>query len=212
MSIVSPSQPDLSHSPAEPAKFMLWIDGVGNYLVCLGKRLTIGGPGRDGNRADISLLAGLSTRHATLVRTREGYLLEAHGPARVAGRAVVERSNLSSGCEIQLGEGVRLAFRLPTALSATATLEFVSDHRPARSVDGVVLMEKSCLLGAGVENHIRCRDWEESVVLYRKEHEFWCKSRGDLFVGNQLARGGARLNPGDIVTGPELRFRLEAIP
>ena len=213
MSIVSFSPPDLHHSsPADPAKFMLWIDGVGGYLVCLGKRVTIGGPGRDGQRADVSLLAGLATRHASIVRSREGCLLEAHGPVTVAGRTVIGQSNLSSGCEIHLGDTVRLGFRLPTALSATAALDFVSDHRPAQSIDGVILLEKSCLLGPGPENHIRCRSWEESVVLYRKENEFWCKSRGDLFVGSQPARTGARLAPGELVTGTDLRFHLEAIP
>lgn len=213
MSIVSLRQPELSpSSPADPATFLLWIDGVGCYLVCLGKRVTIGGPGRDADRADVALLAGLSTHHATIVRTREGYLLQAHGPATVGERNVIDAANLGSDCQIQLGDRVRLGFRLPTALSATAVLEFLSDHRPARRIDGIVLMEKSCLLGPGPENHIRCRDWNESVVLYRKEQSFWCKSRRDIFVGNHPARTGHPLAPGEIVTGPELRFYLEAMP
>ena len=201
----------MTGDPLERLRFMVWIDGVGAYLLCPGERVTVGGPA-DGESADVALLANLSRRHASFIRSGEGYVLEAHGPVRVEGRTIVERTCLNSGYRIELGSGVLLRFRLPSALSATAVLDFLSVHRPARSVDGVVLLEQACLLGPGGENHINCPDWPESVLLFRRRRQLWCKSRGDLFVDGMPARDGRPLKPGSIVTGADLRFRLEAIP
>lgn len=194
----------------EPTRFTLWIDGVGAYLLCLGDSVTIGGPEHDADAADVALLANLSRRHATFLRRKEGYVLDAHSSVSVAGRPVYERTRLNTDYQIELGGCVRLRFRQPTVLSATATLDFLSDHRPSRSVDGIVLMDETCLLGPGGENHVQCPDWPESVVLFRKGAQFCCKSRADIFVAGSLVRDGAPIRPGDVVTGPELRFRLEA--
>jgi hypothetical protein len=188
---------------------MLWIDGVGAYLVCLGEQISIGGPGDGKQAADVALLANLSRRHATVARRGEGYWLEANGPARVSGRVVEERVPLGANHEIELAGRVRLRFRLPSVLSATAVLDFISEHRPARSVDGVILMDETCLLGPGGDNHVRCRPWSESVILFRKGDGFWCKSRSNIFIGGELVREAAPLPIGQLVTGPELQFRLE---
>ena len=48
----------------------------------------MGGPTRDKQPADLVLLANLSRKHATFVRSEEGYVLEAHGACKVADRAV----------------------------------------------------------------------------------------------------------------------------
>ena len=125
----------LGSSPAaEPAtRLILWIDRVGAYLLCLGDELTIGGPAAEGRAADLSLMANLSRRHATLRRSGERYVLLAHSPTLVAGRPVHELADLSDGHELQLGESVRLRFRLPSVMSGSARLEFLSDHRPAHA-------------------------------------------------------------------------------
>ncbi len=204
-------QTSAESAAAAPRKHMLWIDGVGSYLLCLGSRVTIGGPHSDGESADLTLLANLSRKHATFVRGHEGYLLQAHSPVRVSGRMVDERTHLNDGYEIELGDSVRLRFRLPSVLSATATLEFLSDHRPAQSVDAFVLMDETCLLGPGRENHIRCMDWSEPVLLYRNGTQFCCKSRSDMFVDGELSEAGHELHAGSTVTGLDLRFRFEPV-
>ena len=198
---------------SDSSQFVLWIDGVGTYCVCLGERVAIGGPSlghSEGSTADISLLANLSRRHATVIRSADNYLLEAHGPTRVTDRDVLDRAYLQDGDRIELGESVQLRFRLPSALSASARLEFVSSHRPTRSIDGIILMADTCLLGPGNENHVPCPNWPGSVLIYRKEGGFWCKSRLDLFAGHRHIPGTWRLTPGDVITGPELRFHWEA--
>jgi hypothetical protein len=193
-------------------RYTLWIDGVGAYLLFLQDSVTFGGPARDDEPADVALLANLSRKHATIIRGGEGYLLQAQGPVQVAGRTVDDRAYLSHNSHIRLGHNVALRFRMPSALSATARLDFVSDHRPTQSVDGIILMEDTCLLGPGPDNHVTCPEWSESVVLFRKADELRCKSRGDIFVNGKLVKdaAGAVVQSGDIVTGVDLRFRLEA--
>lgn len=196
---------------ADDGRFLLWVDGVGAYLVFVGERLSVGGPGGSGPGADVSLLANLSRRHAVFGRSGEGYLLEVQGPARVNGRGVEGQTHLAHNYQVELGEGVRLQFRQPSPLSCTATLEFLSDHRPAQSIDGVVLMDETCLLGPGPDNHIRCPDWENSVLVFRRDGEFHCKAAGDLLVNGKPAKSGSSFTAGDVLSVPDGRFRLEPL-
>jgi hypothetical protein len=199
-------------SSVEPAceKFVVWIDSVGAFLLCLGNEVSFGGPASEDSRADVALLANLSRRHATFLRSGESYLLLAHAPVHVAGRAVHDRVDLSDGYDVALGANVRLSFRLPSVMSGTARIEFVSDHRPARSVDGVILMDETCLLGPGPENHVRCPGWPHAVLLFRRDGRLWCKSREALFLGGRHAPEGGALEPGVVVSGTDIRFRIEA--
>jgi FHA domain len=192
-------------------RFVVWIDQVGAFLLCLKPEITIGGPAAEGAPADLSLLANLSRRHATIVRSGERYVLVAHAPTFVAGRPVHDRVDLADGNEIRLGGSVRLLFRLPSVMSGSARLEFVSDHRPARAVDGVILMAETCQIGAGLENHIRCPEWPGAVVLYRRDGALWCRSRDPLFIDGTHVPDGGALKSGCLVSGNEVRFRLEQI-
>ena len=195
---------------------VVWIDGVGCFWMSLAERVSIGGPETPSAKpphpretADIAILSDLKRRHATIVRTGEGYLLEAHGPARVAGRDVLDRATLADGALIELGRSVQWRFRQPSALSLSARLDFVSDHRPMQAVDGLVLLADTCLLGPGDENHIVCPDWAGPVLLVRQKDELWCRSRLDLTVNGHRLGSGRQLRSGDIVTGEYLRFRIE---
>jgi hypothetical protein len=198
-----------NNPPASGEKFVVWIDQVGAFLLCLANEVTFGGPASEGARADVPLLANLSRRHATFLRSGERYLLLAHAPTQVAGRDVHDRVDLSDGYEVGLGANVRLKFRLPSVMSGTARLEFVSDHRPARAADGVILMDQTCLIGPGAENHIRCPGWPQSVLLFRRDGRLWCKSRDELFLGGRHAPDGGQLDPGVVVTATDIRFRIE---
>lgn len=194
----------------------IWIDGVGCFWLSQQDRLTIGGPATPSAKpddaresVDLPILSDLKRQHATIVRTGEGYLLEAHGPVRVVGREVLDRTALADGAMIELGRSVRLRFRQPSALSLSARLDFVSDHRPTQSVDGIVLLSDTCLLGPGDDNHIVCPDWSGLVLLVRQGNELWCRSRQMLTVNGHRLGSGRRLNSGDVVAGEESRFRIE---
>ena len=77
---------------AKPAdRFMLWVDAVGGYWVCLADELIVGQPGPTGG-ADIPILADISARHAGIRRGRFGQDGDVR-PARSgpAGRRSVRR-------------------------------------------------------------------------------------------------------------------------
>jgi hypothetical protein len=190
-------------------RFYLWVDGVGAFQLFTGSRVTVGGPTRDPETADLVLLANLSRKHATFVRSEQGYILEAHGACKVADRPVEGSTLLNNNYRLELASGVRLRFRTPSVLSATAVLDFVSDHRPNRSIDGVILMEHACLLGPASDNHIVCSEWEEAVVLYRRPEGFWCKSQSPVSIDDQWTENGGLVKPGSCVSGSDFRFRLE---
>ena len=137
---------------------MLWVDAVGGYWVCLGDKVTLGQPNAQGT-ADVPILGDLSSRHACILRDGEGYLVEAWREVRVNGRLVQDVGWLGDGARLQLGGAVRLLFRRPHPLSATARLDFVSRHRTQPSTDSVLLMADACVLGPKPHSHVVCRDW-----------------------------------------------------
>lgn len=194
-----------------PAVCLLWIDRVGSVLLFTGERLTIGGPVIDAQSADLSLLANLSRQHCSLVRRGDRYLAYAHSAISVANRPVHDRCEVSDGQELALGSSVRIRFRQPNSMSATARLEFVSDHRPVLHVDSVVMMDETCLLGPGPENHVRCPDWSGSVLLYRRNGGLYCKSREELFINGQHSPAGGAVECGSVVSGATFRFRIESV-
>ena len=212
MSLLSPFTSLLMDDKiAASERWLVWIDGTGAFLICTGDRVTLGGTSPHSDAADIALLANLSRSHATIVRSGEGYVLEANGPVKVRGREVQTRTHLSDGADVELGRGVRLRFRLPNALSTTARLEFLSDHRLRQSIDGVILMGETCVLGPRSDAHIQCADWPDSVLLFQRNSELVCKSSSDLCLGSRYVGKETGLSSGDIISGSELRFRLEAV-
>jgi hypothetical protein len=72
---------------------------------------------------------------------------------------------------------VKLLFRQPTRLSLTATLQLLSSHRFANGVNGIILLEQACLLGAGESHHVQCPEWNDELVLFRQRGEFFCQQR-----------------------------------
>jgi hypothetical protein len=208
---------DSRPQPGDAQKHLLWIDRVGCWMLMLKDRVTIGGPGSvkpgsaNSEHADIPLLAQLSRKHATLERDGENYVLQAHSPVSISGRAIHDKIDLHDGYELQLGSTVRLKFRLPTVMSGSARIEFASDHRPKHAVDGVVLMDETCLLGPHDDNHIRCPGWSNNVVLYRKGDQLWCKSREELFIGGKRASPAGMVPTGAVVQGADFRFRIEPL-
>src|SRR5262249_54660246 len=111
-----------------PDRLMLWVDAVGSYLVCLNAEVALGQPAAQGAGPDVPILGDLSRRHAVIRREGEAYSIEAIRPVRVEGRAIERIVPLTDGSTIELSDSVRLRFRRPHPLSATALLEFTSRH------------------------------------------------------------------------------------
>ena len=193
----------------ESDSYLLWIDGVGTWQVCAGTRCQIGAPSQEIVPADICLMAQISRRHATLERIDENWFIRPHAATVLSGKPISDRSLLRSGDEIVLADRVRLGFRIPNVLSGSAVIDFESQHRPPRTVDGIILMSDSCLMGPRADHHICCPDWTGHIVLFRQDGLLRCRSEMSLkFDGTGFSEPGV-LRDGTVVSGEDLRFRVE---
>ena len=208
MSLVSASSSSNSSVP-DSTRFLLWVDGVGGYLVCMGDRVSLGQPA--GSRVDVPILADLSRLQAWIQRVEDAYVLRPHGSAAVNGRPVSEAVPLADGDLIELGRSVRLRFRQPSPLSATARLELESNHRLPWAVAGVLLMADTCILGPERSSHVVTRPETPRVVLYRQGEELWCRSEADFDVDDSPASGRARVQPPARIRGEEFSLGLEPL-
>lgn len=206
-------------------RFTLWIDGVGAWQILMSPVVTIGRAiapvspllaasslAKDSrDEADVAIMSGISRKHALVERIDESWVLTAHSATQVQSRTVDGQIVLPDDCEITLGDSVRVGFCVATPLSASARISFLSEHRPAQAVDGVVLMAQTCLLGPGPENHVCCPQWPASLVIARHPDGLAVKSRSDFFVDGELATGVTAITDGQVISGAEFRFRVEEI-
>lgn len=194
-------------------RFLLWVDAVGGFLVCLDDSITIG-QAVPGSRVDVPLVGDLSRAHAQIRRSGEGYLIQAAEPGRLirlGGRTLRGPTPLFDGEEIELGPSVRLRFRQPHRLSCTARLEFLSPHRTHPSADGIILMGESCILGPALNSHIVCRDWSNDVILFRRGGKLHCRGKDQIEVDGRVCKGSGLLLPHSHVVGADFALSLEKI-
>jgi len=190
-------------------QFLLWVDGVGGYLVCLGNRVTFGQATPE-SCVDVALFADISRLHAALTRDAEGYLLESFRAARVNGRAV-DKALLHSGDRVTLGTCCQIRFHQPVPISASARIDLVSGHRLWLAVDAVLLMADTLVLGPGQQVHVSLPEVKSSVILYRQKDGLGVRYAGNLLVNGRPCRERATLEPGTTVAGDDFSLTLEAI-
>ena len=202
---------DASVSSSPNRSFMLWIDGVGAWQLCAGRRFTIGAPSFENPSADVALLANISRNHAALHYQADTWSVTASQPTSVSGQPIHAATGLRSGDQLCLADRVRLGFRIPTPLSSSAVIDFESNHRPTHTVDGIILMVDHCLLGSRRDHHVCCPEWPDVVVLYDQDGTLRCRSSAPLCIDGRLVADSARLESGSVVTGDDLRFRVEEV-
>jgi tetratricopeptide (TPR) repeat protein len=199
----------VTHHDGKPTRFILWIDGVGGFLVCLDNRVTLGQGGPD-SVADIPLCADVSRLHASLTRDSEGYILEAHRPVRVNNEAVDKRL-LQSGQRLTLGNSCQIQFRQDLPISASARLDLVSGHRFGMAVDGVLLMAETLVLGPSGQSHVVLPALKKPVILYRNKEDLGIRSVDRLWMNGQALSERGVLEPGATISGAEFSLALEPL-
>lgn len=202
-----------SSSPLPAARGMLWIDGVGGYLVCWGERVVLGQPVSGGGMAgpEIGIWGDLSRQHATITRVGEGYTLEPLRTTRVDGRSLNETTLLADGQTIQLGDSVRLNFRQPHPWSRSARLELASHHRPQPAADGVLLAAEVLILGSGRHCHVVCPGWQQEILFVRHGDEWSIRSTGEILQGGMRLANPVRISWNTSLQVGEARLTLEAL-
>ncbi|MBP3960531.1 hypothetical protein J8F10_35350 [Gemmata sp. G18] len=149
---------------ALPKRFLLWVDGVGGYLVCLSSRVTFGQATADGP-VDVPLFADVSRTHAEMTRDPEGYVIESGRGIRVNGTET-KRAVLSTNDRVTLGASCQFLFHRPVAVSSSVRLELTSGHRLPVAVDGVLLMGNELILGPEPDAHVPLKV-PAPVLIYR---------------------------------------------
>ena len=191
-------------------RFLLWIDAVGGFLVCLSDEVVLG-QATPSSTIAIPIQADLSRQHAKICRQGDAYTIEPLHATRVNGQIVRGKMLLSDGDEIELAGTVRLRFRQPHALSASARLDFVSHHRTQPKADGILLMAESCVLGPKWQNHVVCREWQGDVVLYRRDGQLCCRAMDSIEIDGRLCDGRGQLASNSHVSGSDFSICLEEI-
>ena len=194
---------------ASPDRFLLWIDGVGGYLVCLGSRITFG-QAIPGSPVDVPVVADVSRMHATLARDGEGYVLEAVRAMQVNGQPAT-RALLRPGDRVTLGPSCQFQFRQPVPASATARLDLVSGHRLPLGVDGVLIMAETLVMGGGPQVHLTVPDLKEPVVFFRHKDGLGLRHSGGLTVNGQKVPERTILGPRALVSGDDFAFAVEPV-
>jgi hypothetical protein len=123
----------------------------------------------------------------------------------------VRTAPLRDGDVIRLGDTVELEFRQPSPVSSTARLAIVSRHRLPLSVDGVLLMAETCIIGPSSQAHVAAPGLGDPVVLYRQGSALWCRASGGFDVDGRphVARGSLTLKSS--VMGEGFSFSLEPL-
>lgn len=201
--------------PTENTRFLLWVDAVGGFLVVLGDRVTIGQPSGDCG-IDVPILADISRRHCVVCRDGSGYVLDPLRAAgdrgiKIDGHEVSGPTPLTDGALIDLGHNVRLTFRKPHALSATARLDVASHHKTHPTVDAVLLMADNCVLGPRSTSHVVCRRWEQDVLLYRQNEQLVCRAIGNLQIDGQQCGEQGVVGLDSHIEGEDFAIRLESL-
>jgi len=190
-------------------RFVLWIDGVGGFLVCLATRVTLGQAVNE-STVDVPLQADVTRVHAAVIRDSEGYLVEAFRPVRL-NQQPINRSLLKNGDTIQLGPSCQMRFRQPSPVSASACLDMVSGHRLPMALDGVLLMADTLILGAGSRAHVQVPGLKEPVVLFRNKDGLGVRWAGQFLVDGKTVLQRGMLGWSGKVAGEEWAFSLEPV-
>jgi hypothetical protein len=192
-----------------PRRLLLWIDGVGGYLVCLSPRVSVGQATAEAF-VDVPIFADVSRLQAYITRDTEGHMLEAIRPTAV-NDLMVEKTLLRDSDRIRFSGKCQLQFRQPVPISSTALLQVTSRHRLPWAVEGVILMGESCILGGNTDAHIVVPGLKKRVALVRRKDGLVVQTAGEFDLDGDRCKDRAELTFHSTVTTDELRFTFEAI-
>lgn len=206
---VEPTVQALSQLPEPAAQYLLWVDGVGGYLVCLGHRVTLGQANLD-STVDIPLQADVSRHHATVQRDPEGYFLEAVRRVQVNGQPA-DKVFLRSADRVTLGGSCQLQFWQPVPVSTSARLDLVSGHRFLHPVNAVVLMADTLVIGPAPQAHVVAPELPHPLIVFRNKGRLAVRWPGKLTIDGRSHEGRGPLEPGCCVVTEPLTLSLEQV-
>lgn len=191
-------------------RFMLWVDGVGGYLLCVDPTAVLGRALPDAG-IEIPIQGDLRRRHLRIERTGSDYLATPLADVQSDGANISDPIVLRSGQRLSLGPSVQLEFAQPHPLSATAKLRLVSRHRTQPWSDAVLLVADTLVIGPSPSSHVVCPELDSEIVLICRNGTWSIRSAGNLEVDGKVLSGSSDLNGNCRVTGEGISMSLEAI-
>jgi len=192
-----------------PRRFLLWIDGVGAWLVCLSSRISIGQAAPEGGPIDVPLLADVSRIHASLTRDDESYLLETSRDVLVNGQPMT-KAVLQSGDRLSISS-CSILFEQPVPGCLSARLSFDGNRRLPMAVDGVLLLADMLILGPGAKVHVPMEELTQPLHLFRQKERLGIRWPGEFVVEGEKCKDRALLPTQGTVSANEFTIAIEPI-
>ncbi len=198
----------LADSSAGVPRRVMWIDGVGGFLLVDREELVIG-QAISGSSVDVSIVGDLSRQAAAVRRSDGDYLLQPLQPTKLDGRPIDRPQLLQSGNVIQFGDRVKVQFSKPSPLSATGRLDLASLNRFKPNVDGVLLLADSCILGPNPGSHVVCPSWSSELLLFRHASGWYFRSLEEVQVDGNAVKGQIPMVAGMRIDGDDFSLSIE---
>lgn len=147
----------------------LWIDGIGGFHFTTDNALEIGFAS-PGNPVDLAVRGDLSRRAGRLERVGDEYVLVDYSASSVALTPRI----LGEAEEFSLGN-VQFLFTRPLAASYSARLDITPPAKWGDSLQGAILAGKTCVIGSHQNAHVRCPDWDASIVIFSEDDRWFAK-------------------------------------
>lgn len=212
----SPQSPRSPRSPDAPAtyktnSFILWIDGVGGYLVCVDDVNTIG-QAIENAQVSIPIAGDLRRRHARIETSHGQHLLQdIGGGVKVDGEDLTGTVELKSDQTIELDGGLRLRYTQSHPLSKSARLDFLSRHRTHPWSDAVLLAGQSIVLGPNRDNQVFCPFWKSDLILFRRKSKWFCRSKTPFEIDGVKVEKEGEIQFNSRIEGIDFSMTLEPL-
>lgn len=192
------------------SRFMIWVDGVGGYLVCATKENSIGQATQE-NDVAIPISGDIHQLHAKIRSDDSGHLLHPEGPVYVDRKPVKYPLVLNDNHTFVMGDSVSLRYSQPHPWSTTAVINFESGNRTFPWSDAVIIAGNTIVLGPNSQSHIRCSRWEHQVILLRREEQWFCRSFADFSIDGESIDMEGDIQGNSRVEGRDFSFSIEGL-
>lgn len=190
--------------------FLLWVDGVGGYLVCKDSVNTLGQSVPHAN-ISIPIQGDLRRRHARIETVGGHHLIQPLGPVSISGAQVTSPAEIKNKQIISLDGGVQLRYTQPHPLSKTARLDFVSRHRTCPWSDAILLASQSIILGPNRANHIYCPTWRSDMILFERDNRWFCRTNEAYEIDGDTVEQEGEVKFDSRIVGEDFSLTLEPI-
>lgn len=198
------------HEIRDADSFLLWVDGVGGYLVCTSNVNTLGQSVPQAN-ISIPIQGDLRRRHARVETVAGHHLIQPLGPVALEDVPLTSPAELKHKQIITLDGGVRIKYTQPHPLSKTARLDFVSRHRTCPWSDAILLVSQSIVLGPNRANHIFCPTWPMDLMLFERNGTWFCRTKEQFEIDGQEVDQEGQIRFDSRIVGEDFSLTLEPV-